>query len=139
MIIVISKQRMIDRMDEPRFKRGFPGLRLLYLICFKMTTDLLENFQAYIFKANVHNTVLLYSRCSVVGSVYKSGFEPQARHQNKIQKVFLRRFPLSRFLAKTPGINKIVMKSFSKNNLSFGVNFKLYVTLLLYKINIFYK
>ena len=31
----------------------------------------------------------------------KPGFEPQARHQNKIRKVFLRLFPLSRFLAKT--------------------------------------
>ena len=30
----------------------------------------------------------------------KPGFEPQARHQNKIQKVFLQRFSLSRFLAK---------------------------------------
>ena len=31
----------------------------------------------------------------------KPGFEPQSRHQNKIQKVLIRRFPLSRFLAKT--------------------------------------
>ena len=54
----------------------------------------------------------------------KPGFESQARHQNKIRKVFLRRFPLSRFLAKTLRVNKIAMKSFSKN-LSFGVDFKL--------------
>ena len=54
----------------------------------------------------------------------KPGFEPQARHQNKIQKVCLRRFPLSRFLAKTLRINKIAMNSFSQN-LSFGVDFKL--------------
>ena len=54
----------------------------------------------------------------------KPGFEPQPRHQNKIRKVFLRRFPLSRFLAKTLRVNKIAMKSFSKN-LSFGVDFKL--------------
>ena len=31
----------------------------------------------------------------------KPGFDSQARHQNEIRKVFLRRFPLSRFLAKT--------------------------------------
>ena len=30
----------------------------------------------------------------------KPGFDPQAIHQNKIRKVFLRGFPLSRFLAK---------------------------------------
>ena len=47
----------------------------------------------------------------------------QARHQNEIRKVFLRRFPLSRFLAKSLRVNKIAMKSFS--NLSFGIDFKL--------------
>ena len=44
----------------------------------------------------------------------KPGFELQARQQNKIQKVFLRWFHLSRFLAKTLRINNIVMKNFSK-------------------------
>ena len=33
--------------------------------------------------------------CYVVWLDVKPGFEPQARHQNKIQKVFLRRFPLN--------------------------------------------
>ena len=55
----------------------------------------------------------------------KPGFESQARHQNKIRKVFLRRYPLSRFLVKTLRVNKIAMKSFLKKNLSFGVDFKL--------------
>ena len=32
--------------------------------------------------------------------------ESQARHQNEIRKVFLRRFPLSRFLAKTLRVNR---------------------------------
>ena len=36
----------------------------------------------------------------------KPGFESQARHQNKIRKVFPWRFPLSRFLAKTLRVNK---------------------------------
>ena len=44
----------------------------------------------------------------------KPGFESQARHQNEVQKVFLRRFPLSRFLAKTLRVNKIAMKSFQQ-------------------------
>ena len=57
-------------------------------------------------------------------SFSKPGFESQARHQNEIRKVFLRRFLLSRFLAKTRRVNKIAMKSFSKN-LWFGVDFKL--------------
>ena len=38
----------------------------------------------------------------------------KARHQNEIRKVFLRRFPLNRFLAKTPRVNNIPIKSFSK-------------------------
>ena len=45
----------------------------------------------------------------------KLGFETQARHPHKIRKVFLRRFPLSRLLAVTLRVNKIAMKSFSKN------------------------
>ena len=44
-------------------------------------------------------------RRSLMGSVLaylaqKPRFEPQASHQNQIQKVFPRRLPLSRFLAK---------------------------------------
>ena len=54
----------------------------------------------------------------------KPGFESQARHQNEIRKIFLRRFPLSRFLAKTLRVNKNAMKSFPKN-FSFGFDFKL--------------
>ena len=60
----------------------------------------------------------------------KPGFETQDRHQNKVRKVFLRRHPHSRFLAKTLR----VMKSFSRN-LSFGVDIKLQVPPLMYKIN----
>ena len=60
----------------------------------------------------------------------------RVRHQwiNEIRKVFIRRFPLSSLLAKTLRVNKIPMESFSKN-LSFGVDFKLYFPLLMYKIN----
>ena len=35
----------------------------------------------------------------------KPGFESQAKHQNRILKVFLQRFPLSRFLAKNSESN----------------------------------
>ena len=45
-----------------------------------------------------------------------------------------RRHPLSRFLAKTLKVNKIPMKSFSKN-LLFGIDFKLLIPPLIYKIN----
>ena len=38
------------------------------------------------------------------------GFEPQARYQNKIRKVFLRRFPLSRFLLKNLRVIKMPWK-----------------------------
>ena len=54
----------------------------------------------------------------------KLRFETQAGHQNKIRKIFLRRFPLRRFLTKTLSVNKIAVKGFSKN-LSVEVDFKL--------------
>ena len=64
--------------------------------------------------------------CSV--STYqaqKHGFVSQVSHQkNEIWKIFLRRLPLNRFLAKTLRLNKIAMKKFLKN-LSFGINVKL--------------
>ena len=54
----------------------------------------------------------------------RSGFEPQARHRKRKQKVLLRQLSLSRLLAKTLSINKIAMKNYSKN-LSYEVDFKL--------------
>ena len=74
-----------------------------------------------------------YSRYCVGLLDVKPEFEPQARHQNEVQKIFLQRFPLSRYVAKTLRVNKISMKSFSKI-LSFGVDFKLQVPPLIYKI-----
>ena len=48
------------------------------------------------------------NRLGLVGSVgEKPGFKPQARHQIKVRKLFLRRFLLSRFLSKTLRVNKI--------------------------------
>ena len=41
---------------------------------------------------------------------------PQARHQNEIRKVFLRRFPLNRFLAKTLRLNKNCHEKFLKKS-----------------------
>ena len=73
-----------------------------------------------------------FSRQCVGLSDEKPGFESQARHQNEIRKEFLRRFPLSRFLAKTLRVNKIAMKSFSKN-LSLGFDFKQQIPPLVYK------
>ena len=50
----------------------------------------------------------------------KPGFEPQARHRNKIQKVFLRQFPLSRFLAKTLRVNKNCHEKVSQKSIAHG-------------------
>ena len=66
-----------------------------------------------VFSFNVYNN---WSRRGLVGSDEKPGFEPQARHENKIWKAFLRRFPLSRFLPKTLRVNK---------SCHVGVDFKL--------------
>ena len=52
----------------------------------------------------------------------KPGFELQVRHQNKMRKVFLWRFPLNRFLAKTLRVNKNCYEKLLKN-LSFGIDF----------------
>ena len=70
---------------------------------------------------NIPFLIATISCRSVVGSVLglldvKSAFEPQARCQNKIQKIFPRLLPLRRFLAKTLIVNKIAMKSFLKKS-----------------------
>ena len=57
----------------------------------------------------------------------KSRFVSQVRHKNEIlkKKIFLRRFPLSRFLVKTlRAKKKLPLKSFHKN-LLFGIDVKL--------------
>ena len=45
---------------------------------------------------NKYDSKLIY----IYGLDEKTGFESQARHQNEIRKILLRRFPLSKFLAK---------------------------------------
>ena len=67
----------------------------------------------------------------------KPRFKPQVRNQNRNMKknIFLRQLTLSRFLTKSRRINEIAMQSFSKKNLSFGIDFKLKVLTLTYKIN----
>ena len=59
------------------------------------------------------------------------GSSPRPDIKTKYEK---RRFPLSRFLAKNLRVNKIAMKSISKKNLLFEVDFKLQVPPLMYKI-----
>ena len=46
----------------------------------------------------------------------KPGFDRQARSQNKIRKVFLRRFPLNKFLAKTLRVYKNYHEKFRKKS-----------------------
>ena len=62
------------------------------------------------------------------------GSYPRSVIKNEIRKIFLRRVPLSRFLAKTLRVNKPAMKNFFKI-LLFGGNIKLQVPPLTYKIN----
>ena len=65
----------------------------------------------------------------------KPGIVSMVRHQNEIgKKIFLQRFLLTRFLAKALSVNKICHEKVSQKNLSFGVNIKLEVEALTYKI-----
>ena len=57
------------------------------------------------------NIVQVYWLIRREGSVQTPGQTPK----RKYDKIFLRRLPFSRFLAKTLRVNKIAMKSFSKN------------------------
>ena len=76
-----------------------------------------------IYKININisfpvdqKTINLFKIALCKAEDLKPGFVFQIRHQNEIwkQKIFLRRFPLSRFLAKTLRVKKFSMKSFSK-------------------------
>ena len=69
-----------------------------------------ECFRKYLHRFG-HDT---WSRRGLVGKCVGLLFEPQARHQNKIRKVFLRRFPLNRFLAKT--LYLLALKKFFKKS-----------------------
>ena len=51
-----------------------------------------------------------------------------------MKKIFLRQFPLSKFLPKTLTVNKTCNEKLLKN-LTFGVDVKLYNPPLTYKIN----
>ena len=62
-----------------------------------------------------NNAVVAMARVRAPGQTLK---------QNMKKKIFLRRFPLSRFLTKTLSVNKNCHEKFFKN-LSFGVEFKL--------------
>ena len=67
---------------------------------------------------------LLSSRQCVGLLDEKLGFELQARYQNRIRKIFLRRFPLNRFLAKTLRENKNCHEKFLKKSVVRGQNLK---------------
>ena len=65
----------------------------------------------------------------------ETSVQPQYGQLKENMKTFLRRLPLSRFLAKTLRVNRIAMQNLL-NNMSFEVDFKLYVAALMYKMNI---
>ena len=58
-------------------------------------------------------------------------FQKTEQASLKKRNVLFKRFPLSGFLAKSLGLNKIAMKSFPKN-LLFGVDFKPILGLAIY-------
>ena len=79
--------------------------------------------------------------CFILNNVHRGLLDAKAwvripvqSSKMKYKKIFLRRLPLSRFLAKTLRVNKTAMKKFLKT-LSFGVDVKLQVPPLTYKIN----
>ena len=75
------------------------------------------------FKQDFSNKVIVLNRNRVGLLDVRPGFEPQARQQNKIRKVFLRRFPPNRFLAKTLRVNKNCHeKFFKKSPLMYKIN-----------------
>ena len=87
------------------------------MIFFKnLNAILLAIFMCPIMCSYYYIFLLLFTDFIPVGLLdMKPEFLPQARHQNKIQKVFLRRYPLIRFLAKILRVNKIAIKSSSKH------------------------
>ena len=91
------------------------------------------NFKPNSFCWQITGEVALVLLCglSVVGSVL--AYQPSKRNMKK--NIFLRRFPLSRFLAKTLRVNNLTLpwKNFSKN-LSFEVDIKLWFPPLTFKL-----
>ena len=86
-----SDDRCVDRVSCARFQAPFPPEHSSILLT--------EPFFNFIYDVRSQSS---WSSRQCVGLLdIKPGFELQARHQNKIQKVFLRRFSLSRFVAKT--------------------------------------
>ena len=88
----------------------------------------------FFFKLCLFRDSILYCRRGLVCRRKSLGSYPRSVIQNEIWKIFLRRLPLSRLMAKTLRVNKAAMKKILKN-LSFGVDVKLQVSPLLYKIN----
>ena len=56
----------------------------------------------------------MYPKLAVVNVRPLSDFRSDISKKRNVKKTFLRRLPLSRFLAKTLRVNKIAIKSFSK-------------------------
>ena len=114
-----------------------PTLKKVLLVCTrnaKLLRLVGATFDSKVFSLRRIRQTNLIVGSTLAYQAKNPGFEPQARHQNKIRKIFLLRFSPSTFLAKTLRVNKIAMKSLSKN-LQFGVDFKLQVPPLIYKIN----
>ena len=81
-------------------------------------------YKSYVIRASQHfKHPFSFHRSprGLVGSVWlirrkAKGFGSQARHQNKMRKIFFRCFPLSRFLAKILRVNKKCHEKFLKKS-----------------------
>ena len=88
--------------------------RILYFVSFIEVSLFLKNFK------NKFSSVFSFKKVAVFQCVLVRP-DIKTKYEKYEKKIFLWRFPLSRFLSKTQRVNKIAMKSFSKN-LSFGVD-----------------
>ena len=97
-----------------------------------MMAPAVQNPKCYVYKMQI-----IEQKIEVIDLKYENHWPKKCKSSNKKKKkesneiktkkekkIFLRRFPLSRFLSKTLKVNKPAMKKFLKN-LSFGVDVKL--------------
>ena len=92
-------------------------------------------FKKYLFFHILSFFTMLLSMKSPQSSSWLIIRNPGQVSKRNMKKIFIRRFPLTRFLAKTLKVNKSAKKKFLKN-LQFRVVVKLQILPFTYKINI---
>ena len=89
----------------------------------------------------IYNFIKQRSRRGLVGTVLayytkSQAWSPRPDIKNEIRKLFLRQFPVSRFLAKTLRAKLNCHERFLKKNLLFGVDFRVYLCIQISTHNI---